>query len=330
MLFSVPFIFLGCRHYKRRHGALKPIALKTRIGILLCFLAPFATSFGYLLLRDSPKLSYNYLDTYNINDRSLPHPSEGRPARVGRAWQHFRAAQFQDMIAFDLVHLCMQCRWMITALSPTSMWLTASYVICMTVGSLHVARQCREVLWVLAGPCIASVAFALTVRGRGVVCDLMPAIWICSVLIAIGVTRVVNRMTPRVTQILGMSTLVAASLFATTIAEPAKHRRSAVDAVPFVQLVDLDTLPDESLICVGWPLATPLWYAQKVIGAGPDIPIVTGGEDRCLEIAREFGAQWVFFSDRPQSVEQENIVLIRGLWRFPTTYKPTPPATTNP
>ena len=97
----------------------------------------------------------------------------------------------------------------------------------------------------------------------------------------------------------------------------------ATDARPYLVMVDLETLPENAMICSSWATSCPLWYAQHVLGQRPDVDVINARPGNWPQFIAPNLDRPIFTTINPGRLEEYTVTPYRVFWRVePAITKP--------
>lgn len=200
-------------------------------------------------------------------------------------------------------------------------WIDGGLLILLGSILTIVLIEHRIVGILLLGMAAGSIAFVLMYRIYGLAADLLPLLFVLAVLIGRMLAAVFPRHGPSSRTL--AAALIMLSMIAGTLVQ-APQRRSLgrdEDAADFLTQVDLASLPPNAVICTGWGMATPLWYAALVQTPRPDISIVNAPVTEWPRMTRDLMHRPIYLTDDPAATtfpSETSWRRERNLWRLET------------
>lgn len=310
VLFAVPFFVIAWWFARRRWESSWRRGVKSFSMVLALAVLPCAYSFVYILARDRHDVCYNYIDNHNEEQHVLPDSTAGFSAKLRRAYWHMSGEQFREYMGADQHGVASKWRWVRSQLSyggpvtdaivfvfvtlglepPDGQWYTDADVIMLIflalLGLFVTFRRCRVSAWLLVGLIVYCLVFVSFYRVYGQAADLLPLIFGGVVLIGVaGSTLFPGDGSIYRHAVAGLLAVLTALLLIRDI--PRRELGvSGVNAIPFVQRVDLATFPGPAVIISDWTRSVPLRYAQCVLQHRRDLRIITTGPDVWIRLAR--------------------------------------------
>lgn len=290
----------------------------TQTFLMLIALAslPGIYSVSYYWILDRPETKYNYIEIRNAESHNHPAASDGWGVKSARIVDHVTARQFRRYLSRNWRDARMRLRWLFHEFF-LSEWITYPRVSCALVlvllavgGALTYQRSAAAAL-IFSGMILANIGFICTYRIYGMAGDLSLLMTgstvLLGVLLSIFAPARTGRLLPSRDGIVGLL-MLGMCIFTVMQA----HHRSIgtdTDATGYLRDIDLDTLPQNVVICSLWELSGPLWYAQWVLSYRPDIEIINSSS-----------RQWL---DRVADIDDRTILLTARLGHTPG-YRVTP------
>ena len=315
LVFTLPFFLVAWWFAERSRRtswleAIKSIGLVVGLAVL-----PGMYQMGYLWVRDAPQTPFNYLRQYNAEFHELPDAPEGPGAKLERVLWLATARQFRGKLGNTWPGVRSRLSWLRNNLLPNRPVALAVISFVVLLGVLLTFRRCPTSGWLLVGMAVASVVFLFVYRVYGDAADFLPLLFAAAVLGGVALSTVLPTKAGRYPRIVA-SVILAVVGIATVIDAPRRpHAGQAADAGPFLDQVDLRTLPDHAVICSGWSTSTPLWYAQYVLGQRRDITVINATPGNWRRMLERVSDRPVFTTDHPGDWPGYAVTPYRNLWR---------------
>ncbi|MCB8951512.1 MAG: DUF2723 domain-containing protein [Ardenticatenales bacterium] len=168
-----------------------------------------------------------------------------------------------------------------------SPWLLAG----MGLGLLRLLRANRRLAWVMGGGFLLHTMITAMYRAPQTVEYMMPAY--IPLALCLGYALQIPPKRRALAALLTTALLLAGLWQAADHWRSYAHTGSARDTIDYTNLI-LENAPAEATILANWHWVTPLWYAQEVLGARPDLRIryvPPGGEPYAQTWANEIAAE---------------------------------------
>lgn len=270
LVLTAPFVFLALRSAAQR----APLLGRVRTWLVLAGFAaiPAALSLAYILIRDQADLAYNYIEDFNIERGTLPHPHAGVAARLQRAYWLMSGQQFNEYVGIPLRDVQKKIGWLRREIVPQSLVGFLGAVLISGAGGVCVWRQSRVAALLLSGMVVQCVVYALTYRVHGQAADLLPLLFAMAVFVGASLSWLVVRLRKRV------GNAIAATLFSglgvLLFIEPHLCNPDFLDGGPLTAEVDMATMPRGAVIVTEWDPAAPLRYA-RLLTDRRDVTVLT-------------------------------------------------------
>ncbi len=331
VLFMLPFLLGVSWLAGMRLGLSKSVRLKTLGLAAICAVAPGIYSVTYLLARDQPTTTFNYIDRYNLEYHDLPEVTNGWQARLTRAHWLITGQQFNDLMGNSWKGVRSKLRWIHsefigrirlpawpveTVLSYRNM--LSPILIGLTVIGF-IVTLCRSLVsaGLLLGMCISSLVFVCYYRIYGDAADILPLMFAMTVFCGVALSKAVGKSGISLRRQTGPLILLVAMLIFTAFDSSDRIRRAHTsDASIFLREADLASLPARSLVCSNWGRATALWYAKYILMPDQDFDVVNAWEEHWFDILKDRLDQPIFAAVRPPSWDGYHWEPIRNLWRL--------------
>lgn len=331
ILFMLPFImaawWYGWRRWQRRHSSdartwswVRSLSLATA-----CAALPGLYSLGYLYVRDRPATPYNYIERWNQENRGLPDTTDGVGAKLQRVVWHSTAREFDYAMGNTWSGAWRKLRWVRNEFflyRTTTLGLVLTLIV---LGAWNAFQRCRAALWLFVGMIVSTLVFVCAYRMWGQAADLLPMIWAATVLLGVATVPILPPNASRTRKRIGFAALVISSPFMLTYASERAERTSKKgDATAFVQAMDMQTLPPDSVICVSWPESPTVLYAKIVMTRRTDIHVIAARREKWLDLLRPYKGRPLFAATRISSLKGYRLTPFRNLWRL-DPMPPVPP-----
>lgn len=310
LLFAVPFFLIGWWFARRRWESSWRQGVASLSLVIAFAVLPCVYSFVYVGARDRSQACYNYIDNHNEVNHVLPESTDGFRARLQRVYWHLSAQQFRNYIRADWRGIVGKWRWIRSQLSyggpvtdaivfafvtfgiepPVNQWYTDAdvlmLVILATLGLVLTFRRCRASMWLLIGLIVHCLAFVSVYGVHGQAADLLPLVFAGAVLLGVAGST----LFPSDGSIYRRAFACTLALLAAVLLIRDLPKRAAgasgVDAIPFVEALDLGTFPGPAVIIANWTKSVPLRYAQCVLHDRRDLHIITSDPVAWIQLAQ--------------------------------------------
>lgn len=295
--------------------------------IALLAIVPGFYSLGFILVRDTPDATYNYIENYNAEHESLPDADAGWKAKGERLWWQVSAREFRRYLVESPRDVRMRARWLylefflfriVTFMGES--FVTGPYLVPIAiafagVGGFLLNRRSRPGLCLLVGMVLGNIGYVCTYRIYRLAGDLSPLLFALTVIAGVAVSSLIPLDAKRGRRALVVVLSVAAGLLMVLDA-PFRSDRKSQDATGFLAEVDMATLPPNSVICSTWPESTPLWYARHFLAKRHDIEVVNAGAPNWYSRVADNPDRPVFMTFNPPAFKGQGITPYRNLWRW--------------
>ncbi len=323
LILTLPFFLVAWWFARRPRKTSWPEGIKSIGFVVGLAVLPGIYQLGYLWVRDAPQTPFNYIRQYNAEFHELPNVAEGPGAKLERVLWHGTGRQFRDKLGNTWPGVRSRLSWLRNNLLPNRPVALVLVSLVVLLGALLTFRRCSTSGWLLVGMAVASVAFLCVYRVYGDAADFLPLLFAAGVLGGVALSTLLPAEGGWYYRIVASVILVLVGI-ATVIDAPRRpHAGQSADARPFLDEVDLETLPDNAVICSGWSSSTPLWYAQYVLGQRRDITIINAMPGNWRRIVQEIADRPIFSTDHPGAWPDYTVTPYRNLWRL------TPAGTPN-
>jgi len=288
-------------------------------------LGPWLYSLAYLWARDDPNAAYNYLAQYDREFPDLPDADDGWVAKAQRVYWEASAAQFRAAMGNDWAGVKARLRWAarqlgnlsIPSLEPIVQFSAVLSFVLILLGLAWVVTWTREPVGALLilGLGLHALVFVCAYQVLGQAADLLPLLFSAAVLGGVAGSVVLMRAGGRASRATEFVLFLASAGGVAALLPRVLTPSWSHDAEPFLQSVDVATLPANAVICTGWGEATALWYDQHVTTGRTDLLILNADESRWLQLAGSPDERPVFYSHREAPAGDCTLVPFRNLWR---------------
>lgn len=295
--------------------------------VALLAIVPGLYSLGFILIRDTPDTTYNYIESYNAEFHELPASNAGWQAKGERLRWQITAHEFRRYLVESPRDAWMRLRWLYlefflfrTVMFLNAMFITGAYLVPMAValagaGGFLLYRRCRPALCLLVGMVLGNIGYICTYRIYGLAGDLLPLMFAGTVITGVALSSLVPLGARRWRRASAIALAVTAGGLMSLDA-PIRSDRETPDAIPFLTELDMATMPKDSVICSTWPESTPLWYAQNFLTKRPDIEIINADEMNWYARVADKTHRPIFMTFNPPRFEGQDISPYRNLWRW--------------
>ena len=295
--------------------------------VALLAIVPGLYSLGFILVRDTPDATYNYIESYNAEFHELPESDAGWRAKGERLWWQISASEFQRYLVESPRDAWMRLRWLYlefflfrTVTFLGAMFVTGPYLVPMAlvlagVGGTLLYRRSRPALCLLIGMVLGNIGYICTYRIYGLAGDLSPLMFALTVTAGVAVSSLIPLGAKRGRRAVAVVLAVAAGSLMSLDA-PRRVPTRPTDAIPFLNKVDMATLPQDAVICSIWPESTPLWYAQNFLTRRLDIEIINAGATNWYSRVAHQLHRPIFMTFNPPRFKGQDIEPYRNLWRW--------------
>lgn len=303
--------------------------------LALLAIVPGLYSLGFILVRDTPDATYNYIESYNAEFDEMPESDAGWRAKGERLWWQISAREFQRYLVESPRDAWMRLRWLYLefflfriVMFMGGMFVTGPYLVPMVaviaaVGGTLLYRKSRPGFFLLVGMVLGNIGYICTYRIYGLAGDLSPMMFAFTVITGVAVSSLIPLGAKRWLRTMAVTAAAVAGLLMSLDA-PHRSERESSDAIPFLTELDMATLPEDAVICSTWPESTPLWYARAFLAKRFDIEIINAGELSWYSRVAEKTNRPIFMTFNPPRFEGQDISPYRNLWRWENPQPITP------
>lgn len=316
--------------YNRLAGSWRVFARVTLLAIV-----PGLYSLGFILVRDTPDATYNYIESYNAEHHELPESDAGWRAKGERLWWQITAHEFRRYLVESPRDVRMRLRWLYlefflfrTVYFLGAMFITGPYLVPMVaviaaVGGTLLYRRSRPGFCLLVGMVLGNIGYIGIYRIYGLAGDLFPLMFAFTVVAGLAVSSLIPLGAKRWRRATAVVLAATAGLLMSLDA-PIRSDRESPDAIPFLTELDMATLPQNAVICSTWPESTPLWYARHILTKRHDIEIINAGELNWYPRVADQLHRPIFMTFNPPRFKGQAISPYRNLWRWENPQPITP------
>ncbi|MCH7870795.1 MAG: hypothetical protein IID33_03760, partial [Planctomycetes bacterium] len=295
--------------------------------VALLAIVPGLYSLAFILVRDTPDATYNYIESYNAEFHELPEADAGWRAKGERLWWLVTAHEFRRYLVESPRDARMRLRWLYlefflfrTVTFLGAMFLTGPYLVPMVAviaagGGTLLWRKSRPGFCLLVGMVLGNIGYICTYRVYELAGDLSPLMFAFTVIAGVAVSSLIPLGAKRWRRATAVVLAATAGLLMSLDA-PIRSERESPDAIAFLTEVDMATLPKDAVICSIWSESTALWYAQNFLTRRPDIEIINAGETNWYSRVAEKTNRPIFMTFNPPRFEGQDISPYRNLWRW--------------
>lgn len=315
VLFALPFFIIAWWMARKRwESAFRKYAITFLIGTML-IATPLLYSFTYYWFRDTPATLYNYIQRHNRYFQVLPDSQKGSHAKIERIRWLVTAKQFSSNYGTNWHDLRSKFRWLKYDLLAARPGALSVFIIITIIGAMVAYQRNTVAFWLITGMGLSSLVFVCVYRIHGLAADTLPLLFSMAIFSGIACSRVMSFAT-KPYQIFLLITL--ASTFGYCVlrdAPPHQNSAKSVDAIPFLQEVDLKTFPPNALICTDWRSAIPLWYAQHVLTPRPDLQIIAGTVSAWIYFIQKYPDKPAYVTGTPSILNRHDVTPFRNMWQ---------------
>ena len=116
--------------------------------------------------------------------------------------------------------------------------------------------------------------------------------------------------------------LFAVMVVVTFVDVSRRGTRSSVDATGFIAELDVQTLPEDAVICSTWFQSTARWYAKHVLTDRDDIDIVNTTRQGWLKWVASIRGRPVYTVGKTSALDDYTLTRYRNLWRVEEKARP--------
>lgn len=313
VILVVPGFVIGAIVADGRRGVV--VGATVRAGALCVAIAvlPLLWGAGYLLVRDTSRNPYNYMENYAKETETLPPIDGGAGQRLRRARWYLADAEHYEDLDLDGHRQRAKLRWISRWIAP-GVWIghgetgslhvqTGLLLALAGLGAVSTWRGRPETVWCLAATTVGAAAFALLHRQSSIAADLLPILGCLAAFLGVALGRLLRHLPQLGCAAVGWLLLIGVCVW-TGLRIPAdKARVAGMDALPFVEAARLPELPEHAVVFASWTTYPPLAYARLFLTHREDIDVVMGHPDGFAERIRKrresgddspmYAADWV-------------------------------------
>ena len=327
VIWIAPFFCIAWWLARSRWDASAKESWRVFAWVALLAIVPGLYSLGFVLVRDTPNVTYNYIESYNAEHQELPEADAGWRAKGERLWWQLSAREFQRYLVGSLRDVWMRGRWLylefflfrivnfMGEMFVTGPYLAPMVVVLAGVGGYLLNRRSRTGLCLLAGMVLGNIGYVCTYRIYGLAGDLSPLMFACTVIAGVALSSLIPLGATRGRRAIAVVFAIAAGSLMFLDA-PFRSDRESPDAIPFLTELDMATLPPGAVICSTWPESTPLWYARHFLAKRPDIEVINASERNWYPRVADKLHRPIFMTFNPPLFKGQDITPYRNLWRW--------------
>lgn len=315
VVWTLPFLILAWWSAARtvETAPFRPFRLLALCALFAAM--PGVYSLSYLLIRDQPDTTYNYIEIKNQEVGRLPDLREGTSARLERLWWHGSAREFARYMGNTWEGGWKRLIWIYKEFF-LYLPIRCAIVILLLVCSVWITfRRCQTAFWLLVGMALGNMVFICTYRVHGHAADLLPLMFSAAVLAGVATSLIIPGGCHDRRRAVALVLMAAACVFAATTARQ-RGPRADTDATPFLAQLDVPTLPRNAAICSLWKHSPVLWYAQFVLTDRRDIEVINTIPGKWKERVDALPNRPAFFCMRISDVDERDLTPYRNIWRY--------------
>lgn len=327
VIWMLPFFCFSWWLARKRWDSSARDSFNVFVRVTLLAIVPGLYSLGYIAVRDTPETQYNYIESYNAEFGELPDADAGWKAKIERlAWQ-VSAAEFRRYLPESVRDMRMRLRWLylefflyrivsfLGSTFVTGPFLVPMAAILVVLGGTQIYRRCRSSFWLVTGMIASNIVFICSYRIYGLAADLLPLMSSGTVIIGVAVSTVFPSRAGALRRAFAVILAVFVGIMMVLDA-PYRSDRESLDAVPFLTELDMQTLPQDAVICSTWRKSPPLWYAQCILTKRPDIEVVNVARARWYPRIVPFLGRPIFVIDKAATLRGQRLTPYRNIWRW--------------
>ena len=189
-------------------------------------------------------------------------------------------------------------------------------VLVVACGAVITYRRCDVALWLLGGMVIGSIVFVCMYRICGHAADILPLLLAGTVLIGVALSAVVSATAKRVRNATATALLLIMVVLTIIRAPDRSCLGPASDATPFLETLDLATMPPDAVICATWHESPSLWYAQYVLTDRSDIHVINAVTTKWWRMVEDYLDRPIFVTAEPHVLKGFTATPYRNVWRM--------------
>ena len=317
VLLSLPFVIAGWWLADRAHGRRSLRAeVRTLVFCGVWAAAPGFFSLGYIYVRDAKDTLYNYIELHDAEYNLVPDLDGGFGAKWRRVWWHASAQEFDYAMGNDARGIWTKLRWLrkeFFLYQPGSFVLS---LVLVCVGLIVLWFRRRVAATLLAGVLLSNVVFLCVYRMWGQAADYQPLLWSAVILLGASTTLVVHGARHWAWGQLGLAAWAVMGALTVTGSFTRPRAALAGDAEPFLQDMDLATLPEEAVVCVAWPETPVVFYARHLIPNREDIDILAASKFNWERLLERYQRRPIFAASPNHELNRYRAVPFRNIWRL--------------
>lgn len=317
VLLSLPFLVAAWWLARRRIEGVTRRSYVGSIGLCIIWASvPGWFSLGYLYMRDAPETAYNYIEQHDAEYNQVPDLGTGVAAKIERVIWHASAREFDYAMGNDLKGAWTKLRWLRKEFFLYQPGTFVLSVALAAVGLVTLFRRDAITPLLLTGMIASTLVFLCVYRMWGQAADYLPLSWAVVVLIGASTTLVLRGRGMWLGQQIALA--VWATMGALTVWGFFQRPSAALagDAVPFMQQMDLATLPENAVVIVAWPETPVVFYARYVASPREDITVIAAAAVNWERMLRPFQGRPLFATTNDPRMTGFTADAYRNIWRL--------------
>lgn len=274
-------------------------------------------SFAYVMLRDAPTTDYNYIEEHSVVHEGFPEYGSGLGGQAKRAVWLLSARQFSGYLGNSWVRMRSKMRWVSGQLTDGGSF-PALPVAALVVGGLVMAfRRNPAASWLLVGMAFQSVVFVCIYRLHGQAANLLPLFLSLTICFGVSLSPLFPRGVSGVRRVLATAVLLGGCWWLALDTRANLRPFVSIDAEWYLKDLDLETIPERSVIVTNWEEAGPLRYDRVIRTKRLDVEIVTAHPTDWSRLVGQYGDRPVFVTAFHEVIRRTHVLTpYRTLWRI--------------
>jgi len=320
VVFSLPFVIAAWWVARRGKQGVKWSAHARSIALCALWAStPGWFALGYLYVRDTTDTSYNYIQQHDAEYNLVPDLGIGVKAKIQRVLWHASAREFDYAMGNDLKGVSTKLLWL---RKEFFLYQPGAFALCVGLaltGLIVLFRRDAISAWLLAGTAVSTLIFLCVYRMWGQAADYVPLLWSALVLIGTSTTVVLRGDGRWWWRQLALSAWAAMGTLTVCGYLYRPNAALAGDAVPFMNQMDLSTLPQNAVVIAAWPETPVVFYARYVESPREDITVIASAFGNWERMLKPYaGRPWFAASYHPHPTAFE-VTPYRNIWRLKPT-----------
>ncbi len=316
-LFFAPGLLAGLAVIELRRGAGWSAAAKRALGTMAMAALVLLAVLALTWVRDAPGTPYNHIQTYAEAYGKLPTDSSTFNARWERVSWLVTGQEFRQYMGSNLGQMRSKLRWIRRQLFVYDRVPFYAMLGLMGLGGFVLMRRWPEMAWTGIIYVVGTTGYLIQYRVHDQAADLLPILFGVSLLIGPGLAKLLPTFFGPQRRVVPIAALVAIGGWTVLHGEIRYNYAIMRYAVPYLQELDFESLPQDSVMMADWSTAKPLWYKLAVEGVRPDIRVITSNHpDEWPRLIEPHLGRPAFYTGQAPAPEGYTLRPWRNVWRL--------------